>query len=91
MRSPAAAKARASKLESKSEPTNAEKLELLEQSILKGQKLAESDLEMAQVFLKRGKVEIARRRLSRIIDEFGGAEAAIEAKAMLKRLGRSSK
>ncbi len=86
MRSTTAAKVRAAKLESKSETTSAEKMEILELAISKRQKLAESDLDMAQVFIEKGKVAIARRRLCHIIDTYDGTDAAIEAQAMLKKL-----
>ena len=53
MRSTTVPQAPLSKLESNSEPTEAEKKALLEQAILRRQKLAEGELEMAQVFLQR--------------------------------------
>ena len=90
MRSTTATNTPVSNLESKSEPTEAEKKELLEQAILRRQKLAEGELEMAQVFLQKGKLEIAQRRFQKIMDEFEGSAEAVEAKTMLKKLRLSS-
>ena len=61
-----------------------EQRRLLDQAIEKREKLAESRLEMAKMFLEKGKLEIAIKRLQEIVDEFDGA--ANEANAMLKRL-----
>ena len=71
-----------------SEHTDEDRKLLLEESIQNRGKMAESSLEMAAMFVKNGKVGIARRRLREIVAEFEGSVAAGEAKAMLKKLGR---
>lgn len=86
MKSPAAAETPAPNLESKPELTEAEKAELLEQAVQKREKLAESALDMAKMFIQRGKPEIARRRLQQIVDEFDGSAAVTEARTMLTGL-----
>ena len=79
-------KAIESTVESKLKPSDAEKNELLEQAIQKRERLAESQLEMAKLFIRNGKPEIALRRLQQIMTEFGGSAAAKEAKMMMKTL-----
>jgi outer membrane protein assembly factor BamD (BamD/ComL family) len=73
-------------LEPKSELTDDDRKQLLETAIQKNEKLAESDVEMAKLFLQKGKQQIAKSRLRRIVEEFDGSEAAKEAKALLKKL-----
>lgn len=73
-------------LESKPELSEAEKAELLEQAVQKREKLAESALDMAKMFIQRGKPEIARRRLQQIVEEFDGSAAVTEARTMLAGL-----
>ena len=68
------------------ELTEAEKKELVEQSIQKRERLTESGLEMAKLFMEKGKPKIARRRLKEIVDEFDGSAAAEEAREMLERM-----
>lgn len=75
-----------SELESKSELTDDERRQLLEAAIKKNEKLAESGVEMAKLFLHNGKRQIANRRLQEIVEEFGGSAAAKEAKSLLKKL-----
>ena len=72
--------------ESKPKLSDAEKNELLEQAIQKRERLAESQLEMAKLFIRNGKPEIALRRLKQITAEFSGSAAANEAKALMKSL-----
>ena len=67
-------------------PSEAEKNDLLEQAIQKRERLAESQLDMAKLFILNGKPEIALQRLKQITSEFGGSAAAKEAKAMMKKL-----
>jgi outer membrane protein assembly factor BamD (BamD/ComL family) len=76
----------AAELEPKSELTDDDRKQLLEAAIQKNEKLAESGVEMAKLFLEKGKRQIAKSRLRRIVEEFGGSEAAREAKALLKKL-----
>jgi outer membrane protein assembly factor BamD (BamD/ComL family) len=73
-------------LEPKLELSEDEKKQFLETSIQKQEKLAESGVEMAKLFLQKGKRQIAKSRLRRIVEEFDGSEAAKEAKTLLKKL-----
>ena len=70
-------------LELKPVLTEAEKKDLLEQAIQKRERLAESELEMAKLFIEKGKPEIALRRLRQVASEFDGSVAAEEARALL--------
>ena len=70
----------------KSEVTDAADNELLQQAIQKQERLAESRLEMAKLFLQKGKPKIAVRRLKEFVNDFGEADVATEAKALLKKL-----
>ena len=72
-----------SKSKSKSDPLSDEKQALLDQAIEKRERLADSRLEMAKMFLQKDKPEIALKRLKEIVDEFDGSAAAIEARKML--------
>lgn len=58
----------------------------LDQAIARLDKLSESQLEMARLFIARGKTEIARRRLEEILEMYGTSAAAKEASKLLKRL-----
>ena len=60
--------------------------EQLDQAIERLDKHAESQLEMARLFIDRGKNEIARRRLEEILELYGRSDAAREARKLLKRL-----
>lgn len=63
-----------------------EKRQLLDEAIQKNEKLAESAVEMAKLFLQNGKRQIAKRRLREIVAEFAGSAAAKDAKGLLKKL-----
>ena len=63
-----------------------EQKKLVDDAIERLDRLAESQLEMAQLFLNRGKLEIARRRLEEVVELYGKSEAAKEAKKLLKKL-----
>ena len=76
----------AAELEPKSELTDDDRKQLLETAIQKNEKLAESGVAMAKLFLEKGRRQIAKSRLRRIVEEFDGSEAAKEAKALLKKL-----
>lgn len=67
----------------KSQPqlTDDEQRELLEQS---RERLAESQLDMAKLFIEKEKPKIALRRLKEIVAEFSGSAAATEAKSLMK-------
>ena len=67
-------------------PTKLTEDELLEQSNQMRQRLAESQLDMAKLFIKNSKPNIALRRLKEIMAEFGGLAAATEAKSLMKKL-----
>lgn len=84
MRSKTAVKTNKPALVTKPESITAEQKVLLEDAIQKREKLAESQLEMAKMFLQKNKPGIARRRLREIASEFEGAAAATEAKALLR-------
>lgn len=58
----------------------------LDEALERMDKLAESQLEMARLFIDRGKTEIARRRLQEILELYGKSDVAKEARKMLKRL-----
>ena len=60
--------------------------ELMEQSNQMRERLAESQLDMAKLFIKNEKPKIALRRLKEIMAEFGGLAAATEAKSLMKKL-----
>ncbi len=68
------------------EVTDAAEKDLLQQAIQKQERLAESRLEMAKLFLQNRKPKIAVRRLKEIVNDFGEADVATEAKALLKKL-----
>ena len=64
-------------------PTDADRKELVERAIERRDKLAESEVEMARLFLAHGKTEIARRRLREVVDTCQGAAAVDEARRLL--------
>ena len=72
-------------LEPKTELTDDQRRQLLDDAIQKNEKLAESGLEMAKLFIQKGRRQIAKRRLREIVEKFEGSEAAKEAKALLKK------
>jgi len=59
---------------------------LVDDAIERLDRLAESELEMAKLFLERGKTEIAQRRLRELIQRYGKSDAAKDAQSMLTRL-----
>jgi len=58
--------------------------QLVDDAIERLDRLAESQLEMARLFIDRGKSEIARRRLQEVVELYGKSDAAKEAKKLLK-------
>lgn len=54
------------------------------------EKLAEGRLDIALIFARSNKLDMARRRLRRITIEFEGTAAARDASRMLHRLARPS-
>lgn len=63
-----------------------EQKQLVDDAIERLDRLAESELEMARLFIDRGKIEIARRRLQGVVELYGKSDAAKEAKKLLKGL-----
>ena len=63
--------------------TDLERRQLVEEAIERREKLAESEVEMARLFLASGKAEIARRRLEEVIANCRGAAAVEEARRLL--------
>jgi thioredoxin-like negative regulator of GroEL len=72
--------------ESKPELTAEERKALLEQAIERQEKLAESQLEMARMFIAQGKVEFAQRRLRELLTKFGESAVAGDARQLLATL-----
>jgi Tfp pilus assembly protein FimV len=60
--------------------------EQLDLAIERLDKHAESQLEMARLFISHGKTEIARRRLQEILELYAKSDAAKEARLLLKRM-----
>ena len=86
MRATKTAKAPPLELDQKPQPTVDEQKALLEEAIRKRDKLADSELEMARMFLEKGKLDIAKRRLREILDAYGESAAATEARKLMKRV-----
>lgn len=63
-------------------------LRVVDDAIEKFEKLAESQLDMAVLFLSHGKADVARRRLEDLIERYGQSDAAKEARRMLKTVSR---
>ncbi|HUQ69613.1 MAG TPA: hypothetical protein VM165_08825, partial [Planctomycetaceae bacterium] len=68
----------------KETPSEEDQHRLVDEAIEKSEKLAESQLDMAQLFFSLGKKDVARRRLEDLIERYGRSEAAREARKMLK-------
>ena len=66
--------------------TPEEQKNLVDDAIERLDRLADSQLEMARLFIDRGKSEIARRRLQEVVDLYGKSDTAKEAKKLLKGL-----
>ena len=62
----------------------------LDQVLERLDKHAQSGLLMARLFVDRGEIEIARRRLHEIIEMYGKSAAAEEAKTLLASLSVSA-
>ena len=60
--------------------------QLVDDAIERLDRLGESQLEMARLFIDRGKIDIARRRLQEVVELYGKSESAKEAKKLLKGL-----
>lgn len=70
----------------KSVLSDEEKQARLAAEIEKSEKLAASQLHMAEWFLSEGKSEIAKRRLQQLIDTLPRSESAKQARRMLQTL-----
>ena len=66
--------------------TPEEQKDNLDQALERLDKHAESQLEMARLFIDRGKIEIARRRLHELVEMYGKSDAKKESKKLLKSL-----
>jgi TolA-binding protein len=77
---------KAPKPEGKPELAEEDRKALLEEAIQKQEKLAQSGLQIARMFIEKGQLEIAERRLRQIVTEFSDSAAAIEAKLLLNKL-----
>jgi hypothetical protein len=64
--------------------TPEEQRKLVDEAIERLDRLAESELDMAQLFIAKGKTEIARRRLQELIERYAKSDSAKEAKRLLK-------
>jgi hypothetical protein len=86
MTSTKSADAKSPKKRSQPELTEEEQRELAESANLIRERRAENQLEMAKLFLKKGKPDIGLRRLKEIVAEYSGSAAANEAQTLMKKL-----
>ena len=73
----------------KPDPAEDQNRQLVDNAIQEGKRLAEGRLEMAKLFVSRGQTDIARRRLTELIEQHPETDEANEAKGLLKGMGRS--
>ena len=59
--------------------------QIVDDAIERAEKLAESQLEMARLFISHCKMDVARRRLEDLIERYGRSDAAREARKLLKQ------
>ena len=59
---------------------------LVDDAIERQERHAESELQMARLFIDRGKIEIGRRRLQEVVELYGKSDSAKEAKKLLKSI-----
>ncbi len=64
-------------------PADEQQRQVVEQAIQEGRRLAESRLDIARLFLSRGQFDIARRRLTELLQLHPDTEEAQEAKQLL--------
>ena len=62
---------------------------LVDEAIEKLERLAESQLDMARLFIDRGKIDIARRRLQEVVELYSKSDSAKAAKKLLKEIEHS--
>lgn len=60
--------------------------QLVDEAIERLDRLAESQLDMAKLFIDRGKIDIARRRLQEVVELYSKSDAAKDAKKLLKTI-----
>ena len=60
--------------------------QLVDEAIERQERHAESELQMARLFIDRGKIEIGRRRLQEVVELYGKSDSAKEAKKILKTI-----
>lgn len=63
-----------------------EQQKLLERAEQIREQRAETQLDLARLFVEHQKLDVALRRLQEIVAEFGGTSAAKKAQAMIKKL-----
>lgn len=68
------------------ELTDEERRQLVGDAIDRGERIVESEIEMAKLFAGSGRIDVARRRLREVIERFPESEAAEEARRMLRSL-----
>ena len=66
--------------------TPEEQKQLVDDAIERQERHAESELQMARLFIDKGKIEIARRRLNEVVELYGKSDSAKEARKMLKTI-----
>ena len=66
--------------------TPEEQKQLVDHAIERQERHTESELQTARLFIDKGKIEIARRRLNEVVELYGKSEAAKEAKKLLRGL-----
>jgi hypothetical protein len=74
------------KKKSQPELTEEEQRELLERANQIREQRAQTQLDLAKLFLEKQKPDIALRRLKEIAAEYGGSPAATAAKKLIKTL-----
>ena len=62
----------------------------MEAAIEKAEKLAESEMEMARLFLARGKDAIAQRRLELVLEKYPQSDSARNAEELLRQIRKAS-
>lgn len=60
--------------------------QLVDDAIDRQERHAESQLEMARLFIDRGRIDIARRRLQEVVELYSKSDSVKEAKELLKGL-----
>ena len=66
--------------------TDEDRRRLVDEAIERADRIVESEIEMAHLFISSGKVEIARRRLEAIIEKYPESLAVGEARRVVEEL-----